>query len=358
MRGALVALVVATVSSPAAAAQTTAPVAAAQTTAPAATAQTTAPAAEVDGSVLCTPADPALAELSGLAVAGGRLFAVPDAGADEAVFELGDDCAVLRRIPPAVDPYDVEDLAAGPDGRLWLGDLGDNRAARDTVALISVDPQTGAGSLHRLAYPDGPRDAETLLVPRDGVPLIVSKPLFGSAGLYRPAGGRSVDELPEPGPVPLERIGTVTLGPTDTPGGPVGGASSTLITGGAISPDGTVAAVRTYTDVHLFHAPDGDVAAALAAGPSLRVPVPGEPQGEAVAFTADGDLLTASESVGGALPPVRVWRDVVTLFRPVAAPEPVRTPRGAMPAAIAAGIVVVAAAAGGLWRRSSRRRRG
>ncbi|AKE89838.1 hypothetical protein [Rhodococcus aetherivorans] len=343
MRGALVGLVAsaAVVSAPAAAAQTS-----------------TVPIAEIDGGVLCTPTDPALAELSGLVASGDRVFAVPDAGADEAVFELGADCAVVRRIPPPVDPYDVEDLAAGPDGRLWLGDVGDNRAARDTVALISVDPQTGAGSLHRLTYPDGPRDAETLLVPRDGVPLIVSKPLFGSAGIYRPAGGRSVDDLPDPGPVPLERVGSLTLGPTDTPGGPVGGASSALVTGGAVSADGTVAAVRTYTDVYLFHAPDGDVAAALAAGPALRVPVPHEPQGEAVAFTASGDLLTASESADGALPGVRVWRDVVGLFRPTPAEEPAQTPDGAMPAAIAAGIVVIAAAAGGLWRRAARRRRG
>ncbi|MBH0122021.1 hypothetical protein I0Q12_21930, partial [Rhodococcus sp. CX] len=235
------------------------------------------------------------------------MFAVPDAGADESVVELGDDCSVVRRIPAPVDPYDVEDLAAGPDRRLWLSDTGDNTARRETVALISLDPATGAGDLYRMTYPSGARDGETLLIGRDGVPLFVSKALFGASTVYRPADGKTLTDLASPGPNPLEEVGVLRLGPTDTPGGPLAGGSSTLITGGAVSADGTVAAVRTYTDVYLFHAPDGDLVAALAGGPQLRIPVAGEPQGEAVAFTPDGDLLTASESNGGPLPQIRVW---------------------------------------------------
>ncbi|MFZ2528011.1 MAG: hypothetical protein WAX14_10205 [Rhodococcus sp. (in: high G+C Gram-positive bacteria)] len=323
------------------------------------------PVADVQQGVLCTPSDAGLAELSGLAVLDGRLFAVPDAGSDESAVELGDDCSTVRRIPAPVDPYDVEDLASGPDGRLWLSDTGDNTARRDTAALISLDPDTGAGDLYRLTYPAGARDAETLLIGRDGVPLVVTKALFGASSIYRPAGGRTVANLTSPGPNPLEEVGTLRLGPTDTPGGPLAGGSSTLITGGAVSADGTVAAVRTYTDVYLFHAPDGDLAAALATGPDLRIPVPGEPQGEAVAFTADGDLLTASEANGGTLPEIRMWPGVAAMFAPDPADDPEHTASGSTSIAadiamIVAGVAVAAvllAAGAGRWRRRTAQRR-
>ncbi len=314
------------------------------------------PVADVQEGVLCTPSDAGLAELSGLAMLDGRLFAVPDAGTDESVVELGEDCSTVRRIPAPVDPYDVEDLASGPDERLWLADTGDNTARRETAALISLDPGTGAGELYRLTYPTGARDAETLLIGRDGVPLIVSKALFGAATVYRPADGKTLADLASPGPNPLEEVGVLRLGPTDTPGGPLAGGSSTLITGGAVSSDGTVAAVRTYTDVYLFHAPDGDLAAALAAGPQLRIPVAGEPQGEAVAFTHDGDLLTASESNGGPLPQLRVWRGVTGLFAdPESAASETRGVAVAERAGVAAAVAAILAAAAGWWWRGRRR---
>ncbi|MEU5840461.1 hypothetical protein [Rhodococcus sp. NPDC047139] len=287
---------------------------------PAAADETEIPVADVPAETLCTPGDPALAELSGLVSLGSRLFATPDAGEDERIVELAEDCSVLQRIASPVDPYDVEDLAAGPDGRLWLGDVGDNSRARETIALISLDPDTGQGELHRLTYPDGPRDAEAVLVSATGEPVIVTKALFGASNVYRPARGLTIGELPSPGPASLEKVGSLVLGPSETPGGPIPGASSTLITGGALSADGTVAAVRTYTDVYLFHVPDGDLAAALVAGPRFRIPVPDTPQGEAVAFTAAGDLLTASErgAAGGGAPgenpPILIHRGVTDLF--------------------------------------------
>ncbi len=97
---------------------------------------------------------------------------------------------------------------------------------------------------------------------RDGVPLIVTKEVLVANGVYRPAGGVSVDGLASPGPTALERVGELRIGPTTTPGGPVPVGGSTLVTGGAVSADGTVAALRTYTDVYLFSAPDGDLARA------------------------------------------------------------------------------------------------
>lgn len=230
------------------------------------------------------------------------------------------DCSVRDVVTAETDPYDVEDLAVAPDGALWLADTGDNDLDRDTVALHRLGPDSVA--LYRLTYPDGPHDTEALLLGPGDVPYLVTKELLGPSGIYRPAG-----PLSEAEPTPLERVGSVGLGPTDTPGGPVGRSGSALVTGGAVSPDGSVLALRTYTDAYLFPVPAGDVVAALAREPA-RVPLPGEPQGEAVALTEDGTLLSASEG----LAPIRAVPGAAALVTGVPAPPP--SPSGvAAPAA-------------------------
>lgn len=240
---------------------------------------------------MCAIADHRLAELSGLVSDGGHWYAINDGGRRIQVFVLGRDCAVQRVINDPADPYDVEDLARSADGTLWLADTGDNRKTRDTVALHAVPP-SGRSVLYRLTYPDGPHDTEALLLDRSGTPHLVTKSLLGTAEVYRPS-----RPLATPGPTPLAKVGTVRITATDTPGGPVGGLGSTLVTGGATSADGTVVALRTYTDAYLFPAPDGDVVRALGREP-VRVPLPGERQGEAIAFEPDGTLLSGTEGIG------------------------------------------------------------
>ncbi|MGH4026221.1 MAG: hypothetical protein ACRDRV_16735 [Pseudonocardiaceae bacterium] len=245
---------------------------------------------------LCTPGGSELAELSGLAAGGDRWFAVSDGGSALRVFVLRPaDCEVVDEITAEANPYDVEDLALAADGALWLADTGDNDLDRSTVALHRLT-QDGDADLYRLTYPDGPHDAEALLLDRGGVPHVVTKEL-GTARVYRPAG-----VLTEPGPTALEQVATVRLEPTGTPGGPAGGVGSVLVTGGAVSADGHVVALRTYTDAYPFSAPGGDVVAALAGTP-VRIPLPDEPQGEALALAPDGTLLSGSEALSGAAVP-------------------------------------------------------
>lgn len=99
---------------------------------------------------------------------------------------------------------DWEDLAIGPDGHggptsaLYVADIGDNDAVRAGVRIYRVpEPRLGeaAGEVPEeltvtsserfdLAYPDGPHDAETLLVdPRDGSIAIVTR-TAGPATIY------------------------------------------------------------------------------------------------------------------------------------------------------------------------------
>jgi hypothetical protein len=228
-------------------------------------------------------------------VVGNDLWAMADGGRRVALHRLDPaTCAVVETRTAAVDPYDAEDLAAGPDGSLWVGDTGDNDRQRATVAVIVV-PARGEPVLHRLTYPDGPHDAEALIVGADGVPTVVTKEV-GRAGVYRPE--TALDGV---GPTPLVHVADVELPASDSPGGPLGGLGARAVTGAATSVDGAVVALRTYTDAWLFAVPSGDPGAVAAAlrGTPVRVPLPDEPQGEALAFTADGTLLSGSETRGG-----------------------------------------------------------
>jgi hypothetical protein len=268
------------------------------------------PEAPVDA---CLLSDKRLAELSGLAADGERWYAVNDGGTKSNVFVLTRDCAVERVISGPTDPYDVEDLARAADGTFWLADAGDNDARRETVALIALTP-AGKTTLYRLTYPDGAHDAEALLLDRDGVPYLITKEPLGGAGIYRPSA-----PMDSPGPTALELVGSIRLTPTDTPGGPVPGVvGSVVVTGAAATSDGSVVAVRTYTDAYLFGVPDGNLVEALQQEP-VRVPLPNEAQGEAIAFEPDGTLVSASEGTGE---PVRL----VTGAAAQAAPEPSPSP--------------------------------
>jgi hypothetical protein len=254
----------------------------------AAAAQQAAPAKPADK---CTMKDPKLAELSGIYADKDRWYAVNDGGEKATVVVLKKDCTVERQIVGQTDPFDVEDLGRAPDGTFLLADGGDNDLERTTAALIALTP-AGKSTLFRVTYPDGKHDSEALLVGANGAPFFITKNP-GNAGVYSP-----IRQLKSPGPTPLKKVATIKLAATDTKGGPVPPAiGSRTVTGGAVSPDGKVVAVRTYTDAYLYSAPDKDVVKALSTKP-VRVPLPNEAQGEAIAFEGDGSLLAASEKVG------------------------------------------------------------
>jgi hypothetical protein len=276
-----------------------------------------------------------------MVVRDGALWAMSDGGRRVELRRLDPDtCRVTGTRTAATDPYDAEDLALGPDGAFWVGDTGDNERHRDTIAAI-VLPARGDARLLRFTYPDGPHDAEALLVDSSGRPVVITKEVGRPAGIYRTA-----DPPDGPGPTPLVRIGELTLPPSDTVGGPIGGIGGRLVTGAAMSADGSVVALRSYTDAWLYPVRGGDLVAALQRTP-VQVPLPDEPQGEAVAFEADGTLLSGSETRGGVHGQVRAVPGAAAL---VAGESPPAAPRGApageaqapewLPAAIGAAVTV------------------
>ena len=247
--------------------------------------------AEAQPTTRCQISDPRLAELSGLVAVGDQVLAVNDGGEQAAVHLLDAACQVVDVHTAAVDPFDPEDMALAADGTVWLADTGDNNMNRPTVALLALRPD-GTTGVYRLTYPDGPHDAEALLLAPDGTPYLVTKEVLGASAVYRPAAA-----LVDGGTVALAQVAAVNVTLTGTPGGPVGRAGQLMITGGAVSGDGTRLALRTYTDAYVWHLAGSDVPAALAV-PPVRIPLPESPQGEAISFSADSQqLLVASEGL-------------------------------------------------------------
>jgi hypothetical protein len=243
----------------------------------------------------CQVTDPRLSEISGLVVVGDRMLAMNDGGEQVAVYLLDASCRVADVHTAPIDPYDPEDMAVGKDGTVWLADTGDNRVDRPTVALIALRPD-GSTGVYRMTYPDGPHDAEALLLAPDGMPYVVTKEVLGSSGVYRP-----VKPLENGGTVGLGKVSTVTVTLTGTEGGPVGRAGQLMITGGAVSADGRRLALRTYTDAYVWPLTASDVVAALSGAPT-RIALPPSPQGESISFTADsGSLVVASEGLPSAV---------------------------------------------------------
>jgi len=225
--------------------------------------------------------DPALVESSGLAVSALHddvLWSHADGGSAaevRAVDAVGETVAVVTLA--GIDPYDPEALAPGVDEAgepaLFLGDLGDNLEQRPDVSVFRfTEPDDLADSTveatwFRFTYPDGPHDAEALLVhPSTGRLLIATKEAFGG-GLYRaPAGLVTTDK----GSNRLLRV-------ADVP---------SLVTDGAYLPDGRFA-LRTYGSVFIYDRPGRQIATAA---------LPLQPQGESLAVDADrGTLLVGGE---------------------------------------------------------------
>jgi hypothetical protein len=242
-------------------------------------------------STRCDITDPRLPEISGLVSAGETMLAMNDGGDRAEVYVLDGACAVGDVRSGDVDPFDPEDMALAADGTIWLADTGDNNQSRETVALIGLRPD-GSSTLTRVTYPDGPHDAEALLLAPDGTPYLVTKEVLGASSVYRPDAPLADDAT-----VPMSKVAALGFTLTGTPGGPVGRAGQLLVTGGAVSADGQRIALRTYTDAYVWPLTGSDVAGALAGTP-VRVPLPESPQGEAITFAANNrDLLVASEGL-------------------------------------------------------------
>src|SRR5258706_5096048 len=146
-----------------------------------------------------------------------------------------------------------------------------------------------------MTYSDGPHDAEALLFSGDGTPVVVTKETTGTAGIYTPTGPLKPQTVTG---VPLKRVGEFSP-PTTGTDNLLGLLGDTMITGAATSPDRHRIALRSYTAAYEWDVPDGDVVKAITTARPRLTLLPNEPQGESIAYTADGtSFLTVSDESG------------------------------------------------------------
>jgi hypothetical protein len=167
-----------------------------------------------------------------------------------------------------------------------------------------------------MSYPSGagPVDARSLLMQPDGTPIVVTYQA-GVGKVYEPTGKLSATAT-----TPMKSIGSIKLNATGTPGGSVGPGAQRVFTGGAVSPDGTRAVLRTFTDAYQWKVTGGDVAKSIVSSKPVRTPLPNEPSGEAITYSADGgSFLTVSNTSGTSAAPT------ILKYAPAAAPAPTKS---------------------------------
>jgi hypothetical protein len=257
------------------------------------------------GVIVGTNENPLVWEASGLVASrqnAGVLWTHNDSGYRGSVFALSTNGAALGRyFIPEVYSGDFEDIALGPGPQpqfqyLYLGDIGDNFAARETIRVLRFpEPAayafqsnapvevslTGAEEIV-LAYPNGPFNAEGMMVdPWNGDLFIVTKQT-NECRVFR----ATQAEINQGGTVPLTLVAT-----------PAFRSASAA----DISADGKLIAIRRPGRGGLWvRSPGQSVGDALKVAP-ITIPVigqPSEPNGESFAFHRDAHgYYTISEGV-------------------------------------------------------------
>lgn len=263
----------------------------------------TAAAPSDRGQVELTFRDPDIIESSGLVVRDGLVLTVNDSGDTGRVFVVdpatGETVGVTHW---SDEPFDVEALAPGPDTTVWVGDIGDNAEARDSISVTRVPVGRGERTVdeesYELVYPHGPANAETLLAhPRTGRLYVATKDVFGGELLEAP------EHLAADEPNRLRTLGHVL----------------SIATDGAFFPDGKHLILRDYSRAVVYTFPG------LVEIASFRLP--SQEQGEGIAVEADGTVHTSTEGQYTDVLRVRLPEDV---RRAVAAlsPSPAASPGG------------------------------
>jgi hypothetical protein len=242
----------------------------------------------------------AAVEVSGMAASRrnpGVLWLHNDSGNDAEVYAVTTTGAARGTIAlSGVKMVDWEDIAcdAGPDPQLsyvYVADIGDNDENRSKVSIyrfpepdLSLGSSTVTADRLDVVYPDGPHNAEALLLDP------VSKDLFivtksSVANVYRVSGLFTNGSKA----TTAEKVASFS---------PSGGE----VSGGDISPDGREILIRTDNSAMLWRRAAGTPVAQAFAAKHCVVPTAKESNGEAIAFLVDqSGYMTTSE---GSSPPL------------------------------------------------------
>lgn len=245
---------------------------------------------------------PQLVEASGLAVSRSNpsvLWSHNDSGHPNRLFAVGDKGENLGHFfLTGAGTRDYEDICigAGPEDGvdyIYLGDIGDNDAQYNYIVVYRIkEPDANqldsagvyyldAAEIERMefTYPDGPRDAETLMIdPFTKDLYIVSKRDYRSI-VYRAKYPQAIGERTE-----LEKLAQLPFN---------------WAVGGDISSDGLQIGIKDKYKIYYWErTPQESVIDALKRKPEL-LPYIIEPQGESFTWTKEGDgYFTVSEQSG------------------------------------------------------------
>jgi len=189
---------------------------------------------------------------------------------------------------------DWEDICIAYDSSsntsyIYLAEMGDNKASYpDRFIYRIAEPRLELGRkefdiksqvLEKIAfeYPDGVRDAETLMYDSQGKDLYIVSKREDSVRVYQ-----------MPNPYSTKEVNTLihiaTLGFHNA-------------NGGDISPDGNEILIRNYSNIYYWKRQAGESIAQTLQSVPVRLPYKEEPQGESVAWKADqSGYYTISEA--------------------------------------------------------------
>ncbi|MFD9881770.1 WD40 repeat domain-containing protein [Streptomyces alboflavus] len=172
-------------------------------------------------------------------------------------------------------PRDIEAISMGPDGDLYVGDIGDNLGGKWSFVWIYKLPepkqlkdQSIRAKQYVVKYSDGPRDAESMMVhPKTGRVYIVDKKEDGEGSLYQ---GPPPARMSTSRTNVFQRVADVDLWATD----------------GAFSPNGKQLSLRGYLGGVTYRwEGDGKIKR------EGRLSVPLQRQGESLTYSPDGSRL-------------------------------------------------------------------
>ncbi|EOZ97035.1 putative integral membrane protein, putative [Indibacter alkaliphilus LW1] len=232
-------------------------------------------------------------EASGLAFSQKHenlIYTHNDSGGDPIVFMIDNKGKSQGQIVlEGASNRDWEDIAVGPgptkgQSYVYVGEIGDNNAVYPEIKIFRfAEPSTLQAEIKvkpevlTLVYPDGPRDAETLMVDPLSDDIFILSKRDSSNVLYK----TSRKNFGKKEKIELEKVMKLDF---------------TMSVAGDISVDGSQILIKNYLMVFYWTRNPGEsIPEALSRKPAI-LPYKPEPQGEAIGFHTSGkSYFTLSE---------------------------------------------------------------
>lgn len=226
-----------------------------------------------------------IAEASGIADSRknpGYLWVHEDSGRPASLYLLTHTGELAKTLHlKGVTNRDWEDIALAGE-RMYLADIGDNNQEYGTSTIYHFpEPELDTDTIQHISklefrYPDGPHDAEAIVVDAAAGEIYLITKRDMPARIYKIAAAQKKEQVQT-----AEYVGAL----------PYSGVVSA-----ALSAKGVI--VKTYTGLYFYPRTGQQPISKVLQGNYSRLPYQLEPQGEAVTFAADGNgYYTLSEKL-------------------------------------------------------------